>query len=74
MQVAKVLADDVPVRLLALQVQVDQVDVQLLQVISELLGRLEGRMSDMLGDGWVQVCRSFRQQSRLSGIIPGKTA
>ena len=57
-QVAEVLADDVPVRLLALQMQVDQVDMQLLQVISELLGRLEGRVGDVLGDSSDEVCRS----------------
>ena len=41
--VAEVLADDVPVQLLADEMQVDQVDVDLLQVVGELLGRPERR-------------------------------
>jgi hypothetical protein len=47
-QVTEVRADDVPVRLLALQGEVAQVDQQLLEVAGELLVGLEGGVRDVL--------------------------
>ena len=41
MEVAEVGPDDVPVRLLALQVQLDEVDQDALQAVAQLGGRLK---------------------------------
>ena len=41
MEVAEVGADDVPVRLLALQVEFDEVDQDPLQAVAQLGGRLK---------------------------------
>src|SRR5690606_22066527 len=72
--VAEVLADDVPVGLLALEVQVDQVDVQLLEVDRELPAGRERRGRDVLGGGVLSPCRHAQTLPTFSGIIPGKVA
>ena len=66
-QVAEVLADDVPVRLLALEVQVDEVDEQLLQVGGELLGGEKRRVHGVGGGLGVLERRGHgRECARLS--------